>query len=66
MPPMHYLMQLEQVKQTDLNKSWINKESNVDIALPRKSGVKGNETGNGLAIGCAIIVSSVFGSGKRS
>jgi hypothetical protein len=62
---MHYSMQLAQVMQIDLNKHLLNKISLV-IELPLKSGVNGNVTGNGLAIGCAKIISIAFGSGKRS
>ena len=61
-------MQLEPMKQIDLVKLNIDsqQERSIEGILPRKSGVNGNTTGNGLAIGCAIIVSNVFASGNRS
>ena len=59
-------MQWEPMKQTDLNPSSMKTRIEWRYVLPRKSGVNGNVTGNGFAMGCAIIVSNVFGSGKRS
>jgi hypothetical protein len=63
---MHYSMQLEQVTQIDLNRTSIKFELKNQFQVPRKSGVNGNVAGNGLAIGCAMIISSDRESGNRS